>query len=397
MSRILQYETAQGRRYMVKFRTPGHKDTTKRGFKTKRDADLYLATLEVAKSRGEYIDAASAKISLGELGATWLNSRTHLKASSISTEISSWDTHVNPRWGATRISDIRHSDVQTWVSELSAVRSPAIVKRAYGIVAAILDVAVKDRRLSNNPARGVKMPRSIRREHLYLSHEQLGALADASGEHKALIMTLGYCGLRWGEATGLRVRDVDLARKRISVNQNAVEVRGLIHLETPKTHERRTLVFSWFLKAQLEKQLEGKKPNDLVFGDAQGNYMKRTRASAGSRSWFKTALAVAGLERMTLHDLRHTAASLAVSSGANVKVVQKMLGHASAAMTLDVYADLFDNDLEAVADALDEAHSRSFGVKVGSKNETAINENPQNPKKQRVVGGIAFAETERFE
>ena len=61
---------------------------------------------------------------------------------------------------------------------------------------------------------------------------------------------------------------------------------------------------------------------------------------------------------VTPHDLRHTAASLAVSAGANVKAVQKMLGHASAAMTLDIYADLFDDDLEAVATALDQARSR---------------------------------------
>ena len=66
----------------------------------------------------------------------------------------------------------------------------------------------------------------------------------------------------------------------------------------------------------------------------------------------------AGIPRVTLHDLRHTSASLAVSAGANVKAVQRMLGHASAAMTLDIYADLFDDDLEAVAVALDEARSR---------------------------------------
>lgn len=61
------------------------------------------------------------------------------------------------------------------------------------------------------------------------------------------------------------------------------------------------------------------------------------------------------LERLTPHDLRHTAASLAISAGANVKAVQKMLGHASAAMTLDVYADLFDDDLDAVGEALSRA------------------------------------------
>lgn len=65
---------------------------------------------------------------------------------------------------------------------------------------------------------------------------------------------------------------------------------------------------------------------------------------------------------MTPHDLRHTAASLAINAGANVKAVQRMLGHASAAMTLDTYADLFDDDLDNVADALDRA-AESAGVK----------------------------------
>jgi integrase len=58
--------------------------------------------------------------------------------------------------------------------------------------------------------------------------------------------------------------------------------------------------------------------------------------------------------RVTSHDLRHTAASLAISAGANPKVVQRMLGQASAAMTLDVYADLFESDVDAVADRLED-------------------------------------------
>jgi integrase len=62
---------------------------------------------------------------------------------------------------------------------------------------------------------------------------------------------------------------------------------------------------------------------------------------------------------MTLHDLRHTAASLAISAGANVKAVQRMLGHASAAMTLDTYSDLFDDDLNDVSDRLDAAYEKA--------------------------------------
>jgi integrase len=61
---------------------------------------------------------------------------------------------------------------------------------------------------------------------------------------------------------------------------------------------------------------------------------------------------------VTIHDLRHSAASLAISAGANVKAVQRMLGHASAAMTLDTYADLFDDDLNAVSDRLDDVKAR---------------------------------------
>jgi integrase len=72
------------------------------------------------------------------------------------------------------------------------------------------------------------------------------------------------------------------------------------------------------------------------------------------------------IPRVTLHDLRHTAASLAVSAGANVKAVQRMLGHASAAMTLDVYADLFDDDLDAVAEALNQAVPAAVVLKMCS-------------------------------
>jgi integrase len=71
-------------------------------------------------------------------------------------------------------------------------------------------------------------------------------------------------------------------------------------------------------------------------------------------------LSIPGFPIITPHDLRHTAASLAVSAGANVKAVQRMLGHASAAMTLDVYADLFDEDLSAVSDALNRDAGEQF-------------------------------------
>ncbi len=172
---------------------------------------------------------------------------------------------------------------------------------------------------------------------------------------------LAYTGLRWGEAVGLRVNNVDLLRRRVLVRANAVNVRGTIVPGTPKTHESRSVPFPAFLAQSLAKQCEGKSRDQLVFGDGS-TFTPTPRQGDG---WFAGArnrsvkIDPSFPSALTLHDLRHTAASLAISAGANVKAVQRMLGHASAAMTLDTYADLFDDDLDAVAEALDLAKAGS--------------------------------------
>jgi integrase len=108
---------------------------------------------------------------------------------------------------------------------------------------------------------------------------------------------------------------------------------------------------------------EGKKSDDLVFPSPKGDVLRNGNFR---RRRFDAAVETLEakhpeLPKITPHSLRHTAASLAISAGATVLAVQRMLGHASAAMTLDVYSDLFDDDLDAVADALD-ARARSTDV-----------------------------------
>lgn len=118
-----------------------------------------------------------------------------------------------------------------------------------------------------------------------------------------------------------------------------------------------------FLIPYLARQCEGRGRDDLLFPDSDGKHLQHPHTGSG---WFDKAVTESGVPRTTPHDLRHTAASLAVSAGANVKAVQKMLGHASVAMTLDIYADLFDDDLEAVATALNDARSRESVFKMCS-------------------------------
>lgn len=350
MPTITAYETAAGKRYRVRYRKPDHAQTDKRGFRTKREAELFLASIRVSMARGEFVDATEARQAIGPLGATWLTQQSHLKPSSLRVLEIAWRLQVEPRWGTTAVSDVRYSDVRAWVTEMSERRSATVVIRAYGVLAAILDVAVRDRRILSNPARGVKMPRKGKKAHTYLTHDQVSELAIAAGDLGPLVLVLSYCGLRWGEATGLRVGDVDPFRRRLNVRQNAVQVGDRIIVGTPKSHKQRSVPFPASLSPAITRACANKRDSDLLFPGLDGSYLRRVHGPG--KGWFWNATLESGVPPLTLHDLRHTAASLAIRSGANVKAVQRMLGHASAAMTLDVYADLFDDDLDAVGDAL---------------------------------------------
>lgn len=353
MGSITPYDTVSGRRYRVRYRKPDHTQTDKRGFMTKREAERFLASVTIAKATGDYIDPSLSRVTVSALAATWLSSKRPpvLKPSSYLPLTTAWRVHVEPRWGNRELRSIMPSEVQAWVTEMATQRSPSVVIRALGVLAGILDMAVGDRRISRNPARGLRnLPRrSSRKRRVYLTHRQVQILASVSA-HPALVMVLGYSGLRWGEATALRVHHVNRERRRFNVEENAVLVRWQVHIGTPKTHERRSVPYMAALAPLIDAVCEDKEPDDLLFGNGK-THMKREN---DDQSWFAVAVRRAQkldptIPRLTPHDLRHTAASLAISAGANVKAVQKMLGHASAAMTLDTYSDLFDDDLDAVA------------------------------------------------
>ena len=119
MASITKYKTKAGElRYRVQYRTPENKLTGARGFKTKREAENYAATVTVSKARGEYIDPADARVTVGDLGPDWLARRTHLKPSSRRVEEVAWRVHVEPKWGAVKLANLRHSAVQSWVSAM---------------------------------------------------------------------------------------------------------------------------------------------------------------------------------------------------------------------------------------------------------------------------------------
>lgn len=387
MASIKPYETAKGRRYRVRYRKPDGSPTDKRGFRTKREADLFAAAVEVTKAKGEFLDPSLARVQLAELAPAWIEKkRLALKVSAFSPLETAWRVWVEPRWADMPISSITPSDVEAWIMDLQrgtapnasrrpiadgTPRSPTVVIRAVGVLAGILDDAVRDGRLSKNPARGAdNLPRKMpKADRIYLTHNQVARLTAAIDDHtrSILVLTLAYTGLRWGEAIALRVRDINMLRRRLQVNRSATQVDGKIVVGSPKSWEARSVAFPAFLAEPIAYLAEGKSSNGLIFEAPAGGFLMRPHTREGRPSWFARALADAELMEMTPHDLRHTAASLAVSSGANVKALQRMLGHKSAAETLDVYADLFDEDLEAVALKLHATASQSDVGKMWAK------------------------------
>lgn len=106
-----------------------------------------------------------------------------------------------------------------------------------------------------------------------------------------------------------------------------------------------------FILDQIATRMVGQPEDAFVFAAPRGGVL---RLRNWRRQVFDPATRAVGLDGLTPHDLRHTAASLAIATGANIKAVQRMLGHQSAAMTLDVYSGLFEDDLDRVAQRLNE-------------------------------------------
>ncbi|MEU2014275.1 site-specific integrase, partial [Nocardia sp. NPDC019302] len=288
-----------------------------------------------------------------------------------------WRNHVEPRWGSVRISDISLEAVEDWITDMRlAAKAKAeaqrakggkvsdgatTIIRAHGVLAGILDAAVKAKRLPKNLARGVEnLPEKKKKRHVYLTSADLKRLAKESGKHQLLVLMLGYCGPRWGELIALRVRDIDFRRARITVADNAVQL-GVDHAEgDTKGKEIRTVPVPRFILDQLQLHVKGKHRDALVFPHPNDpeKYLPRPKSADG---WFAGAVKRSKVQPITPHDLRHTCVSLAVSAGANVLALARLLGHKDAKETLNTYADLFDDDLDRVASAMDEKYSGGKG------------------------------------
>ena len=331
------------------YRGPDGREHSK-SFRRKVDAERWLRDELQKQDRGLWVDPSAGAVGFGEYAEVWFRGLV-LKPKTVAGYRSLLDSRILPTFTNIELRRITPDLLRSWIADMAEDGlSASRMAQAKRVVSAVLSQAVTDGLIGRNPAAVVKVPRTVEREPRYLTAEQVTDLAETCERRMAgagvLVKVLAYSGLRWGEAVALRGDQVDVLRRRVHVRESATLVNGELVWGPPKSHRARTVVIPRFLVDELAPLVSG---DQLVFTSPNGRPL---RSPNFLRRVWQPAVAEHGLGDLVPHDLRHTAASLAISAGASVKAVQRMLGHSSAQLTLDRYSHLYDDDLEALADSM---------------------------------------------
>ncbi|HSV67099.1 MAG TPA: tyrosine-type recombinase/integrase [Mycobacteriales bacterium] len=353
-------------------------------FKTKREANAFLAETETALNRGSYVDPHAGRLKFGAYATRWLEARND-EITTAARDASIMRNHVVPRWGATPLAKIDHLAVQQWVTKLGSRLSPATVVECHRLTSAVMRSAVRDRLVGANPCEGVRLPKRRRKDtddQVISRAELTGCLLPAVPDrYRALVALAGGTGLRWGECAGLRWDAVDLVARVVRVVRVAVEVSGRVSDKSyPKSRAgRRTIPLPGFVVELLAEHQRRYPPGPagLVFTSRSGAAVRRTTFRA--KVW-RPSLVRAGLlgkvvkagpyrylahwhddagcewskefttERdavehvvrhahggLRFHDLRHSYATWLVSAGVPINDVSAVMGHEQTSTTLDRY------------------------------------------------------------
>jgi integrase len=304
-----------------------------------RAADAGLSLAGGRQTVGEYLDRWLVDVAAHRVRPSTLRGyQQHVRLA------------VNPTIGAIRLDKLTGQDLaRLYAGRLDAGKSARTVELTHSVLHSAFKQAVRWDLIARNPADLVSPPRPRRPEIRPLSSAQARTLlAAASGDPlEALYVLALSTGMRQGELLGLTWAAVDVAAGQVEVRATLTRAAGSWALTEPKTaRSRRTVRLAGSaiaaVRAHRVRQTEARLlvgsdwgDHDLVFTDAWGEPLDGRHVTSRD---FRGLLRRAGLPPIRFHDLRHTAATILLSSGVHPKMVQEMLGHATIALTLDVYS-----------------------------------------------------------
>jgi len=317
-------------------------------FQTKGDAQAWLSeerrlislrqwsppkdrTLAAAAAEADRRGRTLATYAEAWVAARVTSSGAALRPSTRAGYRNSLDVHILPEFGHLPLDEITTAAIRQWRGRFSARGRDAAGAKAYGVLKAILQTAEDDELIVRNPCRLRGAGHSQkRRESLALSPAELAELAAAMPHQwRALTLVSGWCGLRIGEAAGLRRGDVDLEEGVIRVVQTAqyLGTPARLVIGPPKSARGVRLVhMPMHVTTALAEHLatRGGESSDFVWARRDGQPLSRHTVLSA----FRGAVKCIGREDMVWHDLRHTANTLAADAGASQATLQARMGHA---------------------------------------------------------------------
>jgi integrase len=346
------------------------------------------AALEVlARLRNPKVGGTGGIITVGDWLAHWLVSRTSPAASTLRGYAAHVRLYLGPYLGEVLLTELTVGQVQAMFTAIirqhQALGTPvsaATLTRIGATLRAALNAAIRRGLITDNPAARAELPRARRPRAVVWTPYRVGQWR-RSGERPAVAVwtarqtaqfldsirwhrlyaayhLIALRGLRRGEAAGLRWCDVDLDGKTAVISQQPQQYDGRLAVCPPKTpHSVRVIALDRTTIAALAEHRHrqraeaaaygpGYRDSVYVFTCLNGDPMAPDRLTRT----FKKLTALAGLPPVRLHDLRHGAASLALSAGVELKVVQEMLGHSSIVLTADTYTSVLPDAAHAAAE-----------------------------------------------
>jgi integrase len=333
--------TGSGKRWECRWRDGGRQ--RKRRFDSRAAAERFEAQRRLAP---EIRQAEQGRtLTIAELMTTWLATKTHLRPKTLDAYRAD-AREVTATFGDRLAVGVKPSEIRVWVAR---DRGVSLRRRSLTALGQAYRIAVADGLLTASPCVGIRAPKAPGVEPRFLTFAELERLAKEAGDSGPMIWLLGTCGLRLGEAIGLQVGDVNLARSRVRVARSVVVASGGAVVGPPKSGKGRDVPVPAFVLDMLP--VDGRGAGEWLFPAPQGGHLDQ---SNWRNKVFQPAAKAAGVVGLHPHALRHTAASLAIEMGADVLMVQRMLGHASPAITLGIYAHRWDENLNSVAKKMDD-------------------------------------------
>jgi integrase len=342
---------SRGLRWRARYRGPdGH--IRSKSFANKVDAQRWLTDQLSRIDRSTWVTPEHGQIAWGDYSEQLLAGRVHLAARTVETDRLCHRRAVE--WiGDVQLARLTPELLRRMTSELSERYAPETVARTVRWVRLTLNQAVRDRRIVSSPAEGVRLPRARPTEMRLLDGAEVAELAAALPErYGSLAIVAAYTGLRWGEMAGLRVGDLDMLRRRLTVRSTLIEPSGETpRLGPPKSKASgRTIILPKVVVETLARQLEVHPPvDDMVWTTERGQLLRR---GSFGRIWRKAVANSVG-PPCRVHDLRHTHAAWLIADGEHPKAIQTRLGHGSIAVTMDRYGHLMDGLDDQIAAHLD--------------------------------------------